>query len=88
MKKTVKLIDRVYKVERDGKNCLYVSKDGGKTFIYSELIYFNGTRVKVHSGGIDIYGLPKKLKRRFIHFINNGFSIYATGSYVYTEHFA
>lgn len=88
MKRTVKIIDKVYKVENDGKNCLYVSEDNGKTFIYSEMIYFNGTKVRLQNGGINVYSLSKKLQRRFSYFINNGFSIYAKGIYKYGKHFA
>ncbi len=85
MKKTIKQIDKKYRVEKDGKNCLYVSENGGKTYEYAELVYIlRHTRIKV-GVGLNVYNLSNKLRRRFQQFLKDGYSIYAQGNYVYTK---
>ena len=85
MKKTIKIIDKIYEVRKDGKNSLYVNS------VYSEVLFVEGfgrIAVKQCNGGLNFYRISKKLQRRFYHFIKNGYSVYAKGIYKYTKHFA
>lgn len=82
LKKTYKIIDTKYRVEKDGKNCLYLKADNSAEFKYAELVYLNDkTRVRVMEPGINLWAVPNKLKRRLRQFLDRGFTVYITGQY-------
>ena len=86
MRKMVKRIHPVYRVEFDGKNCLYVSCNSGFSYCYSEFIVVGSSvRVRVFDYGLNIYGIDVKLKRRIKGFLGKGYSVYCIGVYRFNK---
>lgn len=82
-KKTFKIINKKYKVVNNKDGCLFVSENNGKTYDYSEFIFHNNeTKIRVMNGGINIYRLSRKLRRRITGFLNNKCDVYLNGDYI------
>jgi hypothetical protein len=84
-KKTIKIIKKQYLIEKDGKNSFYVSENGGNSYHYADFFDFNGIKVRVYNGGVNIYGVSQKIKRRIKGFLAKGYSVYALGKYEYRK---
>jgi hypothetical protein len=68
---------------------LYCSENGRAGSFFAEFFkhkdFFNEPRIKVCNGGLNLYRITPKLKRRILGFLDKGCDVYIVGYYINTK---